>query len=62
MMLHGVHGKLTGAGGEGGCVIGFYVPSSDLDLSPLTSELERSGYSVDSDIKLSIEGLRQIKY
>ena len=26
MMEHSIHGKLTGAGGEGGCVIGFYMP------------------------------------
>jgi len=26
MMAHNVHGKLTGAGGDGGCVLGFYIP------------------------------------
>ena len=31
MMLNNVHGKLTGGGGEGGCVIGFYVPISEKD-------------------------------
>ena len=29
MMMNNVHGKLTGGGGEGGCVIGFYVPQSE---------------------------------
>jgi galactokinase len=26
MMMNNVHGKLTGGGGDGGCVIGFFVP------------------------------------
>lgn len=29
MMEHNVHGKLTGAGGDGGCVLGFYMPTSN---------------------------------
>ena len=28
MMQHEVHGKLTGAGGDGGCVLGFYIKES----------------------------------
>ena len=28
-MENEMHGKLTGAGGEGGCVLGFYVPQAD---------------------------------
>ena len=31
MMEHEVHGKLTGAGGDGGCVLGFYVKESGAD-------------------------------
>jgi len=28
-MENGVHAKLTGAGGEGGCVIGIMMPGGD---------------------------------
>ena len=28
-MENGVHAKLTGAGGDGGCVLGVMVPSKD---------------------------------
>ena len=28
-MENGVHAKLTGAGGEGGCVIGIMIPGGD---------------------------------
>ena len=61
MLEHGVHGKLTGAGGEGGCVIGFYIPAGSgnqaADILGLKSELEALGYSVEADIGISATGL-----
>lgn len=35
LMLNDIHGKLTGAGGNGGFVIGFYVPGN-LDQGEIT--------------------------
>ena len=29
MISHEIHGKLTGAGGDGGCVLGFYIGQTD---------------------------------
>jgi len=29
LFQHGIHAKLTGAGGDGGCVVGFYIPATD---------------------------------
>lgn len=49
MMEHEVHGKLTGAGGDGGCVLGFFIPPKNLEN--LTKELEEMGYSVYHDLK-----------
>ena len=59
MMEHGVHGKLTGAGGEGGLVLGFYIPK-DADLEGLIPELEKLNYTVYKDITLSKTGLQFI--
>ena len=57
-----MHGKLTGAGGEGGCIIGFYIKSGDgqdtdkechTDLVQLEKELGEMGYTVYKDISIS---------
>ena len=55
MMEHEVHGKLTGAGGDGGCVIGFYIPPKNLDA--LVEELYSEGYTVYNNLKLCENGL-----
>ena len=61
MMLNEIHGKLTGAGGDGGCVLGFYVGQVDgvqnESVSAAVVELENQGYSVYTNIKICEEGL-----
>lgn len=53
-MENGVHGKLTGAGGEGGCVIGIMVPSKDNanTLKILQEKFNEIGYTVYKDLKI----------
>lgn len=55
MIEHSVHGKLTGAGGEGGCVIGFYIPQSkeNQTLEQLVRELKDMGYGVEDEIEIN---------
>ena len=64
MMLHEVHGKLTGAGG-GGCVIGFPKDPKELfkesnqtetEDCALYRELESKGFTVLKNIAKSKEG------
>ena len=59
MLEHEVHGKLTGAGGDGGCVLGFYVKQSGeaSQNQNLIQQLEKMGYSVDKDIQISNRGI-----
>ena len=64
MMARNIHGKLTGAGGDGGCVLGFYMPSSDstiADIAMLNQELEELKYTVYQDIKISTQGIVKIE-
>ena len=59
MLEFNMHGKLTGAGGDGGCVLGFYIKSAELssecftDLVKLEEELKQMGYTVHQDITIS---------
>ena len=57
MLEHEVHGKLTGAGGDGGFVIGFYIPQTDGEMPEsvknLKVELEKDGYEVFADTLIS---------
>ena len=48
LMQHNIHGKLTGAGGEGGCVLGFYMPGSvgEEELKTVEIDLNKQGFSL----------------
>ena len=54
MMNHEVYGKLTGAGGDGGCVIGFYEPrkngNTPMGVKSCIRKLRKKGYTVWDDI------------
>ena len=58
-MEHGVHAKLTGAGGEGGCVIGIMMPSKDNQntLKILQEKFNSIGYTIYTDLKIDQQGL-----
>ena len=62
MLENEIHGKLTGAGGDGGCVIGFYIPQGDEELPEgvknLKENLEKDGYTVYDEILVSLDGLK----
>ena len=48
-MLNQVHAKLTGGGGTGGCLIGFYIPEdggNQETLEGLKTALEQKGFSL----------------
>ena len=53
-MENGVHAKLTGAGGEGGCVIGVIVPSKDNQniFKILQEKFDSIGYTFYPDLKI----------
>jgi len=53
-MENGVHAKLTGAGGEGGCVIGVIMPSKDNKniIKILQEKFDSIGYTFYPDIKI----------
>ncbi len=38
-MEHDVHGKITGAGGNGGCVLGFYIGQTNKIIPDNISKL-----------------------
>ena len=57
MMLHEVHGKLTGAGG-GGCVIGFPKDIKALDMGALKAQLAEKGYTLLEDVRKGEEGFK----
>ena len=64
MLEYGVHGKLTGAGGDGGCVLGFYIPHAgdevNENLQKLKSDLNNMGYTVYDDIQISKTGVKSL--
>lgn len=46
-MVRGIHAKITGSGGNGGCLIGFYIPSEDFSIAELEKELDAEGFSIE---------------
>lgn len=61
MMLNGIHGKLSGAGGDGGVVLGFYIPKSqEVDLAGFLESMSKKfpQYSVFESVQMSKEGLQ----
>ena len=57
LMQHDIHAKLTGAGGDGGCVIGFYIPGSvsEETLTEVRQTLEKQGCTVMDESKTKVE-------
>ena len=61
MMEHNIHGKLTGAGGEGGCILGFFIPTEDQDnvtnfKAALKSEF-KGAYDIFTEVSICKSGL-----
>lgn len=55
-----LHAKLTGGGGKGGCLIGFYVPQDSSDychLDDLRAALTKEGFGLLEGTKLETQGL-----
>ena len=51
-MTRGVHAKITGGGGNGGCLLATYVPCEDFDMAGLKEALETAGFEL---LEASIE-------
>jgi len=62
MMLNGIHGKLSGAGGDGGVILGFFIPKhEELSLDRFQEQAAEKGLSVLKEIEIDQEGLKFIQ-